>query len=220
MSATRRRFSASKPRSTSSPRPSRRSAAPAASAPRGLLRHREHVLRVRLVTTTTAPSASTSMSPRCSGGAITRSASSPSRAGTGRAQRERADRRDRTHRRDPGDELHHFIFQQRDLLRSYFEKCRAALKDDGVSFWTASAAMRATPKPKTARSRTTTASPCSSASTSTPKRASVYVWDQHKFNPITGEAVCKIHFHFPDKSKIKNAFTYVWHVDLPNSANC
>ena len=37
-----------------------------------------------------------------------------------------------------------------------------------------------------------------------------YVWDQDTFNPITHEIRCKIHFKFPDKSKIKNAFTYDW----------
>ena len=37
-----------------------------------------------------------------------------------------------------------------------------------------------------------------------------YVWDQHSYDPITGSAVCKIHFHFPDGSKIRDAFTYHW----------
>jgi len=37
-----------------------------------------------------------------------------------------------------------------------------------------------------------------------------YVWDQDTFNPITNEVVCKIHFQFPDGSKMKNAFRYDW----------
>jgi SAM-dependent methyltransferase len=37
-----------------------------------------------------------------------------------------------------------------------------------------------------------------------------YVWEQEKFNPITHDTVCHIHFHFPDGTKIKNAFTYEW----------
>jgi len=38
----------------------------------------------------------------------------------------------------------------------------------------------------------------------------VYVWDQHKYNPITGDVVNHIHFRFPDGSEMKRAFTYRW----------
>ena len=37
-----------------------------------------------------------------------------------------------------------------------------------------------------------------------------YIWDQDKFNPITHEMLCHIHFIFPDGSKLKKAFTYDW----------
>ena len=37
-----------------------------------------------------------------------------------------------------------------------------------------------------------------------------YVWDQSKFNPITGDYLCRIHFKFRDGSRMKNAFTYDW----------
>lgn len=37
-----------------------------------------------------------------------------------------------------------------------------------------------------------------------------YLWDQDKFNPITHEMVCHIHFQFPDGSRMKKAFTYDW----------
>lgn len=39
-----------------------------------------------------------------------------------------------------------------------------------------------------------------------------YVWDQHKYNPITGEGIYHIHFKFNDGSKIKRAFSYDWRV--------
>ena len=39
-----------------------------------------------------------------------------------------------------------------------------------------------------------------------------YIWDQHKYDPITGSAVNYIHFKFKDGSKIKKAFTYEWRV--------
>lgn len=37
-----------------------------------------------------------------------------------------------------------------------------------------------------------------------------YLWDQDRFNPITHEMVCHIHFRFPDGSQMKKAFTYDW----------
>jgi hypothetical protein len=37
-----------------------------------------------------------------------------------------------------------------------------------------------------------------------------YVWDQHVYNPITGEVLNHIHFRFPDRTELKKAFTYDW----------
>lgn len=37
-----------------------------------------------------------------------------------------------------------------------------------------------------------------------------YVWDQDKIWPITGEAVLRIHFRFPDGSEMRDAFVYDW----------
>lgn len=37
-----------------------------------------------------------------------------------------------------------------------------------------------------------------------------YLWDQDKVCGITDEVICHISFHFPDGSKMKNAFTYDW----------
>jgi hypothetical protein len=37
-----------------------------------------------------------------------------------------------------------------------------------------------------------------------------YVWDQARFNPITGEVLCHIHFKRPDGWRIRRAFTYDW----------
>jgi len=38
----------------------------------------------------------------------------------------------------------------------------------------------------------------------------VYVWDQHKYNPVTGEVTNHIHFRFPDGSEMPRAFSYDW----------
>ena len=37
-----------------------------------------------------------------------------------------------------------------------------------------------------------------------------YVWEHAKFNPITNEILCHIHFEFPDGSRMEKAFTYDW----------
>ena len=37
-----------------------------------------------------------------------------------------------------------------------------------------------------------------------------YVWDQAKYNPITGETLCHIHFDFDDGTRMRRAFSYDW----------
>jgi hypothetical protein len=37
-----------------------------------------------------------------------------------------------------------------------------------------------------------------------------YIWDQVKFDPITHEILCKIHFEFRDGTRLRNAFRYDW----------
>ena len=39
-----------------------------------------------------------------------------------------------------------------------------------------------------------------------------YVWDQDKYNPITGEGLFHIHFKFKDGSRIRKAFSYDWRI--------
>ncbi len=37
-----------------------------------------------------------------------------------------------------------------------------------------------------------------------------YVWDQHRFDPLTADYTCYIHFRFPDGSEMPRAFEYHW----------
>lgn len=37
-----------------------------------------------------------------------------------------------------------------------------------------------------------------------------YVWEQEKFDPISGRLICHIHFRFPDGSRLERAFSYDW----------
>jgi hypothetical protein len=40
--------------------------------------------------------------------------------------------------------------------------------------------------------------------------AFTYVWEQKSYHPATNHMECRIHFEFPDGSRIKNAFRYSW----------
>ena len=44
----------------------------------------------------------------------------------------------------------------------------------------------------------------------TPYRGFTYIWNQAKYNPVTGEYLCHIEFAFPDGSRMPKAFTYDW----------
>jgi SAM-dependent methyltransferase len=46
----------------------------------------------------------------------------------------------------------------------------------------------------------------------TPRRLGgfAYVWEQASFDPISNHIQCKIHFRFPDGSRLRNAFVYDW----------
>jgi hypothetical protein len=88
----------------------------------------------------------------------------------------------------------YYFFKDRATLRRYFERCRAALVDDGLFFLDAFGGPDAieVQKEKTKFDNFT------------------YIWDQAEFHPVTSHILCHIHFKFPDGSKIKKAFTYDW----------
>jgi hypothetical protein len=37
-----------------------------------------------------------------------------------------------------------------------------------------------------------------------------YVWDQHRFDPISHDTTCHIDFEFRDGSRLRRAFSYHW----------
>ena len=93
----------------------------------------------------------------------------------------------------------YWLFKTRDELRSYFASVRGSMGDDGVFFldhYGGSEAMTETKEAKKIKDG--------------PNREFTYVWEQKHFNPITGDMECRIHFKFPDKTKIKDAFVYHW----------
>lgn len=88
----------------------------------------------------------------------------------------------------------YWYFKDRPTLRSYFEKVRAALKDDGIFFLDCFGGYES----------------MQLLEESTEYDDFTYTWDQAEYNPITGDYVCHIHFEFPDGSEMRNAFTYEW----------
>lgn len=88
----------------------------------------------------------------------------------------------------------YFLFETRELLKSYFARCREALVDDGIMFLDCFGGPDAieVQKEKTKFDYFT------------------YIWDQAEFHPVTNHMRCHIHFKFPDGSKIKRAFSYSW----------
>jgi SAM-dependent methyltransferase len=88
----------------------------------------------------------------------------------------------------------YWIFQTRPLMIEYFRKIRDSLKSDGVFFLDAFGGYEAFEemKEKTKYDNFT------------------YIWEQARYSPVTGEMDCYIHFKFPDKSKLKRAFSYTW----------
>jgi hypothetical protein len=86
------------------------------------------------------------------------------------------------------------LFKTRKLMKTYFKKVHDSLADDGVFFLDAFGGYEAYQETKE----------------KTKHKGFTYVWEQESYNPITGEMTCHIHFHFPDKSRLRKAFTYEW----------
>ncbi len=88
------------------------------------------------------------------------------------------------------------IFKTRDALREYFAKAREGLKDDGMLVLDMFGGTECLDELE--------------EETELDDVNATYVWEHAKFNPITNEILCYIHFEFPDKSRMDKAFTYDW----------
>ena len=93
----------------------------------------------------------------------------------------------------------YYLFLERDDLRDYFMNVLEGLVSDGVFFLDAYGGYEAPMVLKEPRE-------CEDEY----GNAFTYIWDQASFNPIDSLMTCNIHFEFPDKSRLENAFTYRW----------
>jgi len=88
----------------------------------------------------------------------------------------------------------YYLFTSRAQLRTYFERARAALVEDGVLFLDAFGGYDAHRE----------------LEERTEYDDFTYVWDQASFDPINHLMTCLIHFEFPDGSELNKAFEYHW----------
>ncbi|MBL0927240.1 MAG: class I SAM-dependent methyltransferase [Phycisphaerales bacterium] len=94
----------------------------------------------------------------------------------------------------------YFLLTDRALLREYFSHVRSVLVRDGVFFLDAYGGYDAFRVLKERRQ------------VGSGRRGFTYIWDQASYNPISGIAECRIHFAFPDGSRMRDAFYYRWRV--------
>lgn len=101
----------------------------------------------------------------------------------------------------------YFIFKTRPRLRRYFEKARAGLASNGIlvlDLFGGSDSMGELEESRT----------ISGQYGSDGRRipSFTYHWQHARFNPVTHEIQCHIHFSFRDRSRINRAYTYDWRV--------
>ncbi len=93
----------------------------------------------------------------------------------------------------------YWLFKTREDMRGYFRAVRDSLADGGVFFLD-----------HYGGSETMTEMVEKRDIDAGKGRQFVYEWDQASYNPITGDMTCRIHFRFPDRTRMKNAFEYHW----------
>lgn len=86
------------------------------------------------------------------------------------------------------------VFKQREQLRRYLANAYGGLVEDGVLLLEMFGGTKAIDLDEERRELDDF----------------TYHWEQESFNPLTNDIVCHIHFEFPDRSKLKKAFTYEW----------
>ncbi len=88
----------------------------------------------------------------------------------------------------------YFLFTERSTLLRYFKAARRHLRREGLFFLDAYGGADAQREQQETRR-------C---------KGFLYVWDQHRFDPINHITTCHIHFEFRDGSRLQRAFSYTW----------
>lgn len=85
-------------------------------------------------------------------------------------------------------------FKTRDRLRRYFKNVLSGLNDRGLFILDAFGGSECLELRED----------CTDHGTFT------YIWDQARYDPISGAITCYVHFEFPDGSRLDRAFVYDW----------
>lgn len=112
-----------------------------------------------------------------------------------------------------GMNFSYWCFKTRAALKHYFSVARSALVDDGILFLDYYGGSDAY-KVLSEKRKIPHASKGEPALTEY-KGPFEYRWQQEYFRPISGEMGCRIHFSFPDGSRLRDAFTYSWRLWSP-----
>jgi hypothetical protein len=90
----------------------------------------------------------------------------------------------------------YWLFKERTALKHYFSRVKEALADEGIFFLDAYGGYDSFRELEEEREIN--------------EGEFTYIWEQERYDPVTGGLICHIHFAFPDKSSIKRAFSYDW----------
>ncbi len=88
----------------------------------------------------------------------------------------------------------YWLLKERDQLKRYLRRAREALAEDGMLFLDAYGGYDSFREIEEERELD----------------GFTYVWEQAKYEPISGNLICHIHFDFPDGSRMERAFSYDW----------
>jgi len=88
----------------------------------------------------------------------------------------------------------YWLFKDRARLKRYLRRAREALAEDGVLFLDAYGGYDSFREIEEERE----------------VDDFTYIWEQERYEPISGGLICHIHFAFPDSSRMERAFSYDW----------
>ena len=92
----------------------------------------------------------------------------------------------------------YWLFKERKQLKRYFKRVYNQLADDGILFMDAYGGYDSYKEIEEEREIEDGDS------------SFTYVWEQEKYEPISGNLICHIHFDFEDGSRMERAFSYDW----------
>lgn len=90
----------------------------------------------------------------------------------------------------------YWLFKERKALKHYFSHVKQALAEGGIFFLDAYGGYDSFRELEEEREIN--------------EGEFTYIWEQERYDPVTGGLICHIHFAFPDKSRIERAFSYDW----------